>query len=230
MHAQWQAHARSGSAGATGLGHRGLLSLQIDLPKPCTYRNMSSIPPRDPLLPITSPSQTACSCVQPELGSPRPNFIRCQPVSQPARLLTAAEDALAAGGTPRASFARRASGAENAGQGSALDVFPTKCQGCSLSIHVCPVRPFLARFLYSLMHATNKQASKQQGLRASRQRGPRLLALSPFLPGAELSWVEEERREDGQAGWARRQQHLAREGIDKNPRNPPDQLLHSLLD
>lgn len=53
------AHARSSFAGATGLGHRALPSLlrqiKIDLPKPCTYRNMSSIPPRDPLLPNTSP-------------------------------------------------------------------------------------------------------------------------------------------------------------------------------
>lgn len=29
---------------------------------------------------------TACSCVQPELGSPRPNFIKCQPASQSAGL------------------------------------------------------------------------------------------------------------------------------------------------
>lgn len=112
---------------------------------------------------LSCPSQaparrpTACSCVQGELGSPRPNFIRCQPTC------TAPHAANAARGTPRApraAFGVPSVRSRECWQGSALDVFPTQYRE-QVPIHVCPVRPFLARFLYSLMRATNKQASKQ---------------------------------------------------------------------
>lgn len=99
-------------------------------------------------------------------------------------------------------------------QGSALDVFPTRGPGL-LTIHEWPVRPFLARLLYSLMRATNKQSDQACGSPAWLV--PASL-LSPFSLGAEeIIGKEKESRRDMWAGWARWQQSstcLAREGID----------------
>lgn len=90
-------------------------------------------------------------------------------------------------------------------QGSALDVFPTRGPGL-LSIHEWPVRPFLARLLYSLMRATNKQSDQACG-------SPAWLVpaswLSPFSLGAEeIIGKEKKSRRDMGAGWARWQQYL----------------------
>lgn len=77
-------------------------------------------------------------------------------------------------------------------QGSALDVFPT-CGPGLLTVHEWPVRPFLARLLYSLMRATNKQSDQACGSPAWLV--PASL-LSPFSLGAEE--ILEKKRKAGE--------------------------------
>lgn len=155
-------------------------SIKIDLPKPCTYRNIRSIPPRDHPLPITSPGQTACSSLQGELGSP--------PSQLYYTVYANLRSAPAAGGTPRALLLRAERQEPRMLQGSAPAAFPARsqryvprCPPCHLGVHRGPVRPFLARFLCSLMRATNKQASKQATRPAGLPPGSPPPGLSFFL-------------------------------------------------
>lgn len=90
-------------------------------------------------------------------------------------------------------------------QGSALDVFPTRGPGL-LSIRVWPVRPFLARLLYSLMRATppTSKATRPAGVPPGWSPPPGSL-LFPFSLGAEeIIWkrkVGETCGRAGQGGW-----------------------------
>lgn len=129
----------------------------------------------------------------------RPNFIRCQPTCAAPHGRSAAHGCTCCRRHAESTFCAPSVRSRECWQGYALDVFPPGAKACSLSIHVWPVRPFLARFLCSLMRATK---SNQPSSRDSRLLGPRALALSPFSLGAELLRVEGRKR-DGWAGWAR---------------------------
>lgn len=91
-------------------------------------------------------------------------------------------------------------------QGSALDVFPTRGPGL-LSIRVWPVRPFLARLLYSLMRATppTSKATRPAGVPPGWSPAS---WLSPFSLGAEEIVGKEKAGETCGRGWARWQQYL----------------------
>lgn len=205
--------SRSSSAGVTRLGRRALLpypvspspSIKIDLPNPCTYRNMCSIPPRDPLLPITSPGQQA----RQHAAACRVSLDRLVPT-----LLDASQACAAPHGCSRCTCCKRH--AESVfcapsvrSRECCRDLLSTSSLPGGpglLSIHEWPVRPFLARLLYSLMRATNKQSDQACG-------SPAWLVpaswLSPFSLGAEeIIGKEKKSRRDMWAGWTRWQQYL----------------------
>lgn len=159
---------RSSFAGATRLGRRALLPGSVNQDRSANTVHISqyefhstqrsSLAHHKPQL----DGQTACSCLQGELGSPRPNFIRCQPAC------AAPHAANAASGTPRAPrapFACRASGAENAGRRDLLSTSSLPGTNNKYQSMYARFVPFL-RVSSTVLCAppTSKQAPKPAGL------------------------------------------------------------------
>lgn len=200
-------------------------SIKIDLPKPCTYRNMSSIPPRDPLSSLTHhgpPARRHAAACRTSLDRLVPTLLDA---SQPALHLTL--QMLQAARREQREHLLRAERQEPrmlAGICSRRLPYPLP----TTSTNPCMPGSSLSCAFPLQSYARHQQASKNPSLRDSRLHaciGPRLLVLS-LLFRSELKNCYHGQKEGrgGRAGWAGRQQHLPREGIDKEPRNPTDKL------